>query len=152
MDIKGDFSVNAPVDVCFNYLNNAQNISKVIPGLVEADFLSDTKFESVVNQSVGMFKVKFKGTTELTETVQDKLIRTKTKGADVLTKTRMECDLDLEFASESADSTKISYILAVNLIGKLAVLGEVVVRVKAKELAADCVKAVTEVIMAAAKE
>ena len=152
MDIKGDFSVNAPAEVCFNYLNSVQNISKVIPGLEEATFLSDTSFDSVVVQSVGMFKVKFKGITTIVEAVPYTLIKTKTKGIDTLTKTRIECDLTLEIAPESADSTKFSYTLAVNLVGKLAVLGEVVVRVKAKELAKDCVKGVTDVIMATAKE
>ena len=151
MDIKGDFSVNAPAEVCFNYLNSVQNISKVIPGLEEATFLSDTSFDSVVLQSVGMFKVKFKGVTEIVEAVPHNLIRTKTKGADLLTKTRMECDLDLSFAPDGADNTTITYTLSVNLVGKLAVLGEVVVRVKAKELAKDCVKGVTDVIMSAAK-
>jgi carbon monoxide dehydrogenase subunit G len=72
------------------------------------------------------------------------LVRTVTKGLDTLTKTLMETGLELNLRTDSENSgvTLVDYAMTIRVVGKLAVLGEAVMRAKVRDISRQTITSV----------
>ena len=65
MELKDDIIINAPQDVVYAALNDADILKQCIPGCEELVKHSDTELEAKVVLKVGPVKAKFSGTVTL---------------------------------------------------------------------------------------
>jgi uncharacterized protein len=146
MEVKGTFSVSVPVDFCWSFLKDPRTFSQCVPGCEEILSMDEKSFECVVVQKVGIFKVRFQGTTTVVEAEAQPvhLVRTVTKGTDTRTKTLMETGLALNMRADPENSgvTLVDYALTIRVVGKLAVLGEAVMRAKIKDVSRQTITSV----------
>ena len=144
MEVRGTFSVSVPVDFCWSFLKDPRTFSQCVPGCEEILSMDEHSFECIVVQKVGIFKVRFQGTTTVVEAQPVHLVRTVTKGLDTLTKTLMETGLELNLRTDSENSgvTLVDYAMTLRVVGKLAVLGEAVMRAKARDISRQTITSV----------
>ena len=66
MNVSGEFTVNAPRNVVFNTLRDAQSFVRFVDGVHELKELDPTHYEAVFETKVAYMKFRFNVTVEVT--------------------------------------------------------------------------------------
>lgn len=134
MELKDDIIINAPQDVVYAALNDADILKQCIPGCEELVKHSDTELEAKVVLKVGPVKAKFSGTVTLSPDAPParfSLTGAGNGGAAGYAKGGAEVHLEAH-----PDGTLLRYTAKAEIGGKLAQLGSRLVQGTAKKLAA----------------
>src|SRR5207244_13585789 len=67
MTMTGEVELNAPREVVWAKLNDAEVLKVCIPGCEQLDKLSDTEFQAIAVTKIGPVKAKWKGKVHLTD-------------------------------------------------------------------------------------
>src|SRR6266436_8572502 len=67
MTMTGEVELNAPREVVWAKLNDAEVLKVCIPGCEQLDKLSDTEFQAIAVTNIGPVKTKWKGKVHLTD-------------------------------------------------------------------------------------
>ena len=65
MEMTGEYKIDAPRDVVWAALNDADVLRACIPGCEELEMTSPTEMQATVVQKIGPVKAKFKGQVRL---------------------------------------------------------------------------------------
>jgi len=134
MELKDDIIINAPQDVVYAALNDADILKQCIPGCEELVKHSDTELEAKVVLKVGPVKAKFSGTVTLSPDAPParfSLTGAGNGGAAGYAKGGAEVQLEAH-----PEGTLLRYTAKAEIGGKLAQLGSRLIQGTAKKLAA----------------
>lgn len=114
--IKKSITINAPVEKVFEYIKDVKTIPEWMPSMVEVYDSTGTNVGDTYKWKYKMAGIIFKGETEVTEQVPNKMSRTKSKGGIIS---------DFLFLFEPKDGgtqleLTIDYTIPVPVLGKLA--------------------------------
>lgn len=133
MDLKDEIVINAPRDVVYAALNDAEVLRACIPGCEELEKHSDTELEAKVVLKIGPVKAKFKGDVTLSPDNPPERFSLKGEGnGGAAGFAKGGADVVLE---EHEDGTLLRYDAHADIGGKLAQLGSRLVQGTAKKLA-----------------
>jgi carbon monoxide dehydrogenase subunit G len=92
-------------------------------------------------EKVGPFKVEFPTTIEVLERAELSHIKAQASGADNKIGSRMKIDLDVNLR-EQDNTTVVSFVAGVDILGKLAALGHGIIKRKADQVLDEFAQAV----------
>ena len=133
MNVSGEFTVNAPRDVVFKTLRDAQSFVRFVDGVHDLKELDPTHYEAVFETKVAYMKFRFNVTVEVTRIDEPSRIEAKIEGTPLGIVGRLTAT-SITTLAEDGDETKVVYSVESTLAGKLGSIGQPVLRAKAKDM------------------
>lgn len=133
MNASGEFTVNAPRDVVFRTLRQANSFVRFVDGVHYLKEIDPTHYEAVFETKVAYLKFKFNVTVEVTRTEEPSEIEAKIEGTPLGVVGRLTAK-SITRLEDAGSETKINYSVKSTLTGKLGSIGQPVLRSKAKAM------------------
>jgi uncharacterized protein len=133
MNASGEFTVNAPRDVVFRTLRQANWFVRFVDGVHDLKEIDPTHYEAVFETKVAYLKFKFNVTVEVTRTEEPSEIEAKIEGTPLGVVGRLTAK-SITRLEDAGSETKINYSVESTLTGKLGSIGQPVLRSKAKAM------------------
>jgi carbon monoxide dehydrogenase subunit G len=133
MNVTGEFTVNAPRDVVFKTLRDAQSFVRFVDGVQDLKEIDPTHYEAVFETRVAYLKFKFNVTVEVTNVEEPSVIEAKIEGTPLGVVGRLTAKSITRLEDAGAE-TKVTYSVESTLAGKLGSIGAPVLRSKAKDM------------------
>lgn len=133
MNASGEFTVNAPRDVVFRTLRQANSFVRFLDGVHDLKEIDPTHYEAVFETKVAYLKFKFNVTVEVTRTEEPSEIEAKIEGTPLGVVGRLTAK-SITRLEDAGSKTKINYSVGSTLTGKLGSIGQPVLRSKAKAM------------------
>jgi carbon monoxide dehydrogenase subunit G len=133
MNVTGEFTVNAPRDVVFKTLRDANSFVRFVDGVSDLKEVDSTHYEAVFETRVAYLKFKFNVTVEVTRAEEPSQIEAKIEGNPLGVVGRLTAK-SITRLEDAGSETKVSYSVESTLAGKLGSIGQPVLRSKAKDM------------------
>ncbi len=133
MDITGQYRIEAPRDVVWAALNDAEVLKRCIPGCKELEQKSPTEMTAKVTLKIGPISATFNGNVTLEDLDPPNgytIVGQGQGGAAGFAKGRAAVTL-----TEAGDATDLAYTAKAEVGGKLATLGGRLIQATSKKLA-----------------
>lgn len=144
MELSDEITINAPKDVVYAALNDAEILQRCIPGCEELIKHSDTDLEAKVLLKVGPVKARFGGQVTLdTAGAPDAFSLSGQGNGGTAGHAKGGADVTLE---SDGDQTILRYEAKAEIGGKLAQLGSRLIQSTSKKLAAKFFKSFADVM------
>lgn len=139
MIIEGGFKAKAPIDKLFDFFMKPGELMTCVPGMESVNVIDANTFETVMKQRVGIISVKMKLKMKYTKSERPGHIEAEGEGEDVtkLGHVKMKIAADLK---EEGGEVDVAYRVDVNMVGKLAMFGDRVMKSKAKDVEREFTK------------
>jgi uncharacterized protein len=134
MVIEGVFTLSAPIGDIFDFLLKPETILTCLPGAESVELKDDSTYECVVKQKVGPIKVKMKLLNQLTKVDRPNRIELEGRGLEMSKLGHLKQTAVVDLKEVSPGQVAVSYESHVDLVGKLAMFGDRIMRAKAKEV------------------
>jgi carbon monoxide dehydrogenase subunit G len=144
MIIEGKFSIKAPIATLWDTLLDPETLRSCIPGAERIERLDEKTYDCVVKQKVGPISVRFKFKNTLSEVNPPKHVVMEGEGEDIGKAGRFTQRTTIDLREMEGDDVEISYKCNANIVGKLAMFGDRILKAKAKKLEADFTAALKE--------
>jgi carbon monoxide dehydrogenase subunit G len=131
MNFDGTIRLDAPAPRVWETLLDVNQVSRCIPGLVNAAQLDERTFEGTIEAVVGPISGRFTFRACITDSAAPSQLAARIEGTDSVTKSTVSGDTTVTLTSVDAWHTELSYRSVVNVRGRLAILGELVLRATA---------------------
>ena len=144
MELADEIKIEAPKEVVYAALNNADVLKKCIPGCEELIKHSDTELEAKVVLKVGPVKARFSGNVTLnTDGAPDAFSLQGQGNGGAAGHAKGGADVTL---IEEAGTTTLKYVAKAEIGGKLAQLGSRLIQGTAKKLASKFFQSFADVL------
>jgi carbon monoxide dehydrogenase subunit G len=134
MIIEGKFTLKAPIQKVWDFLLAPDTLASCIPGAEKMEKIDDKTWEGVVKQKVGPISVKLKFTQTLTEIEPPKHVKAVGRGADVTKAGTFSQETIVDLTEISKGEVEVAYRSNVNIVGRLAIFGERIMRAKVNKV------------------
>ena len=130
-------TIDALQERVWDFLMDPERLAGCIPGCQEVQAIDDTTFKVRIKVKVGPFSTTQTATMRLTEMDPPHHLVAEGQGDDprMASKVVMKTRLDLSPLDDG--KTRLDYTIDVKLLGRLGMLGEAVMRAKAREMSAQ---------------
>ena len=131
MKLTGTIVINAPIDRCWALVRNPVALAACVPGIRDVHAIDERTFEGSITASVGPLDGDFTFTAVITRMEPPSSIDVEVTGLDSVTKSRLETTVTATLAEDPPGTTTLAYRAEVRVKGRLAILGEMVLRATA---------------------
>jgi carbon monoxide dehydrogenase subunit G len=131
MRLAGKLEAGVPRDRVWAFLMDLDQFSGCIPGLESIAPVDDSTFDGVIGAKVGPIAGAFKFRASITDRQEPDRMVVAVDGAESTTGSKLGATITLALARLEERKTSLSYQADVALSGKLAILGEMVIRATA---------------------
>ena len=144
MIIEGRITLNAPIDKLFDFMLKPETIMTCLPGAESVKLLDETTYECVVKQKVGPISVKLKFVNRLTKVERPIHIEIEGEGEDITKLGHFKQTSAVNLKEVSPGRVEITYKSDVNIVGKLAMFGDRVMKAKSRQVEEEFTNALRE--------
>jgi len=144
MRLEGKFMIRAPIQKLWDTLWEIETLRACIPGTEKIDRLDENTYDCVIKQKVGPISVRFKFKTFLTKVETPTHIEMRGEGEDIGKAGRLTQRTSIDLKENENGEVEVSYKCDANIIGKLAMFGDRILRAKAKKIEAEFTEALRE--------
>ncbi len=148
MQIEGKIMLKAPVQKLWNSILEPDILAACVPGVESLKVTGDKVYEGVIKQKVGPFSVKLKGVITWVEFNPTSHLKGTVKGEALGGMGTIMGEMIIDFKEIQKDEVELSYNMNVNIVGKLSVLGDRMMRAKAKSMEEEMTKNFQEKLVA----
>ena len=131
MIFEGKMNLNVPAEKAWDFLIDINKFSACLPGIDEVRQIDDKTFEGVLAAAVGPISGKFSFRSTILESHPPEQMLVRTEGTDSVTKSIVNADMTVDLKSTASDKTEMQYKADVKIKGRLAILGDMVMRATA---------------------
>ena len=131
MIFEGKIDLDVPANRAWDFLIDINKFSTCLPGIEEVKQIDDKTFEGVLAAAVGPISGKFSFRSTIVESRPPDQMVVRTEGTDSVTKSTVNADMTVDLRNVSADKTEMKYRADVKIKGRLAILGDMVLRATA---------------------
>jgi carbon monoxide dehydrogenase subunit G len=131
------FTVQAPVEKVWAFLRDPERVGQCIPGTERIDVIDDRHYHVVAGAKVSLLSVSFAMNVTVTEIEEPLRLVSVAEGMDARIKERVKLSSALTLEPRGPAATDVTYTIDLTVFGKLASLGFGVIKVKARQMAAD---------------
>ncbi len=144
MQFQKDVEIHAPREKVWNFIWDVDRFISCLPGCKDAKTIEEGKrYSATMVEKVGPFKVEFPTIIEVLEKEELTRIKAQASGADNKIGSRMKVELDVNLKGEG-ESTSLSFVAGVDIVGKLAALGHGIIKRKADQVLDEFTQAVKQ--------
>jgi len=140
MNFEGSVTIEAPASDVWTCLLDVNCFSGCLPGVEEVRKIDDSTFSGAMTASVGPMSGKFFFEAHIVESNPPKGLSANVEGIDSVTKSRLNATMAMTLESLSPARTELSYRATVSVQGRLAILGDMVLRATATLLLEEFTK------------
>jgi carbon monoxide dehydrogenase subunit G len=131
MIFEGKVELDVPVNKAWDFLIDINKFSACLPGIEEVKQIDDKTFEGVLAAAVGPISGKFSFRSTILESRPPEQMLVRTEGTDSVTKSTVNADMRVDLRAVAENETEMAYRANVNIKGRLAILGDMVLRATA---------------------
>jgi len=151
MIIEGKFTLKAPIQLLWDTLLDPETLRSCIPGAEKIERLDEKTYDCVIKQKVGPIAVRFKFLNTLSKIEPPNHVEMEGEGEDIGKAGRFTQRTTIDFKKNEGGEVEISYQCNANIVGKLAMFGDRILKAKAKKLEADFTSALKEKLKSVVK-
>lgn len=144
MLMEGKFSLKAPIKKIWDTLLEPKTLLSCIPGAEKIERIDEKTYDCVVKQKVGPISVKFKFKSIITKMESPKHIEIEGEGEDIGKAGHFVQKSIVDLKEISLSEVEVSYKTDVNIVGKLAMFGDRIMKAKAKKVEEEFTLALQE--------
>ncbi len=144
MELEGKFTVKAPIEKLWDFLLKPETLAACIPGAESIQKVDDKTYDCVIKQKVGPISVKFKFKTWITKEERPHHIEFEGEGDDIKKAGHFVQKSSIDFKDLGNGEVEVSYKTQVNMVGKLAMFGDRILKAKAKKVEREFTKNLQE--------
>jgi carbon monoxide dehydrogenase subunit G len=134
MLMEGKFTLKAPIQKIWETLLEPETLLSCIPGAEKIERLDEKTYDCVVKQKVGPISVKFKFKSILTKLEPPAHIEIEGEGDDIAKAGHFVQKSVVDLREIAPNEVEVSYRSDVNIVGKLAMFGDRIMKAKAKKV------------------
>lgn len=131
MIFDGKIDLDVPADEVWDFLIDINKFSACLPGIEEVKQLDDKTFEGALGAAVGPISGKFNFRATIVESRPPEQMVVRTEGTDSVTKSVLNADMTVDLRKLADNKTQMDYKADVRIKGRLAILGDMVLRATA---------------------
>jgi carbon monoxide dehydrogenase subunit G len=131
MIFDGKIDLDVPVEQAWGFLIDINKFSACLPGIEEVKQIDDKTFEGALVAAVGPISGKFTFRATIVESQPPDQMVVRTEGTDSVTKSTVNTDMTVDLRKLAEDKTQMEYRADVKIKGRLAILGDMVLRATA---------------------
>ena len=131
MIFNGKIDLNIPSQKAWDFLIDVDKFSTCLPGIDSITQIDDKTFDGVISATVGPISGKFSFRSTIVESHPPQQMVVRTEGMDSVTKSTVSADMTMDLLSAAVDKTELNYRADVVIKGRLAILGDMVLRATA---------------------
>lgn len=144
MIIEGRFTLKAPIQMLWDTLMDPETLRSCVPGAEKIERIDEKTYDCVVKQKVGPISVRFKFKNILSKLEPPYHVEMEGEGEDIGKAGRIRQRTSIDFKENEGNEVEISYRCNANIVGKLAMFGDRILKAKAKKLEAEFTRALRE--------
>ena len=131
MNFEGKIDLEVCIEDAWDFLVDINKFSTCLPGIQEVKQIDDTTFEGTLAATVGPISGTFHFRSTILESQPPEKMVVRTEGTDSVTKSKVNAHMMLNLCRASVDSTELIYKADVDIDGRLAILGDMILRATA---------------------
>jgi uncharacterized protein len=131
MIFDGKIDLDVPVQKAWEFLIDINKFSTCLPGIDEVKQIDDKTFDGIISATVGLISGKFSFRSTIVESRPPEQMVVRTEGTDSVTKSTVNADMTVDLHSISDAKSQMDYQADVKIKGRLAILGDMVLRATA---------------------
>jgi carbon monoxide dehydrogenase subunit G len=144
MLMEGKFTLKAPIQKIWTTLLEPETLLSCIPGAEKIERVDEKTYDCVVKQKVGPISVKFKFKSILTKIEPPVHIEVEGEGEDIAKAGHFVQKSVVDLREITPNEVEVSYKSDVNIVGKLAMFGDRIMKAKAKKVEEEFTLALQE--------
>jgi carbon monoxide dehydrogenase subunit G len=131
MIFDGKIDLGVPVQKAWDFLIDINKFSTCLPGIDEIKQIDDKTFDGIISATVGPISGKFSFRSTIVESRPPDQMVVRTEGSDSVTKSTVNADMTVDLRGISENKTEMDYRADIKIKGRLAILGDMVLRATA---------------------
>ncbi|HEX9145637.1 MAG TPA: SRPBCC domain-containing protein [Candidatus Binatia bacterium] len=131
MIFDGKIDLDVPTEKAWDFLIDINKFSTCLPGIDEIKQVDDKTFDGMISATVGPISGKFSFRSTIIESRPPEQMVVRTEGTDSVTKSTVNADMTMNLVRAADDKTEMNYRADVQIKGRLAILGDMVLRATA---------------------
>lgn len=128
MIFEGTISVEHPRDKVWDFVLDIQKFSSCMPGLDSIDQIDDSTFDGVITAKVGPMSGHFNFRSSIVNSNPKESLTVSIDGKDSVTGSSIVASVDARMAEPQKNRTNLDYKAQVEIKGRLAILGDMIIR------------------------
>ena len=137
MILEGKLLLTAPIQKLWDCLLEPETLQACIPGADKIERLDEKTYDCQIKQKVGPISVRFKFKTFLTKMEPHNHIEMQGEGEDIGKAGRFSQKTNIDLRETEDGQVEISYRCDAQIVGRLAMFGDRIMRAKAKTVEAE---------------
>lgn len=137
MKLDGRIEIAAPPRAVWDLVVDPVSLAACVPGVRDVRQVDDQTFTGSITAAVGPIEGDFSFTSVLVRAVFPDDLEIQVEGTDSVTKSRLEAHLQVSLSEPATGATVLAYRATVNVKGRLAILGEMILRATASLMIAQ---------------
>ncbi|HZT07746.1 MAG TPA: SRPBCC domain-containing protein [Chloroflexota bacterium] len=131
MNFEDSIAIDAPVHDLWDFLLDVDRSAACVPGVDEVRLVDDQTFDGVIAARVGPIEGKFSFRAHIIDSTPPTELTAIVTGTDSVTKSQLDVQMGMNLVADSPSSTTLRYRATVDVRGRLAILGDMVLRATA---------------------
>ncbi|MBA7497021.1 hypothetical protein ES702_07630 [subsurface metagenome] len=144
MILEGNFTIKAPIQELWDTMLKPETLRACIPGAEKIEQIDEKTYDCIVKQKVGPISVRFKFKIVLTKVDAPTHAEMEGEGEDIGKAGRFVQRTNIDLKEIEGGEVEVSYRCDANIVGKLAMFGDRILRAKAKKLEKEFTEALRE--------
>jgi carbon monoxide dehydrogenase subunit G len=140
MKLDGTIAIAAPAADVWALIINPISLSGCMPGVQDIRQIDERTFDGTISASVGPIDGNFAFRSVMTRAVFPDDLVVAVEGTDSVTKSRLLMDVVVALAESGPGATDLTYHAEVRVKGRLAILGEMMLRATAGMMIGEVTK------------
>lgn len=137
MKLDGRIEIAAPPRAVWDLVVDPVSLAACVPGVRDVRQVDDQTFAGSITAAVGPIEGDFSFTSVLARAVFPDDLEIQVQGTDSVTKSRLEANVQVSLSEFTTSATVLTYRATVNVKGRLAILGEMILRATASLMIAQ---------------
>ena len=140
MKLDGRIEIAAPAREVWDLIIDPVSLAACVPGVQDVSRVDERTFRGTITASVGPMEGRFAFMSRVERDVFPTDLQVETTGTDSITNSPLRASVAAWLESTAPDQTVLGYRATVMVGGRLAILGEMMLRATAGMLIAELVK------------
>ena len=128
MNYKGKVEINAAAADVWEFVLDVDKFASCMPGVEDLVRVDDRTFTGKMRAKVGPISGEFAFQAQIVDSEAPVRLTAHVEGTDSLTNSTMTSDITMNLAAAGEDKTEREYQATVNVEGRLAIIGDMVLR------------------------
>ena len=144
MIFEGKIALNVPPEKAWDFLMDIDRFSSCLPGMERVAQIDARSFEGVMGATVGPISGKFSFRSTIVESRPPEEFVVRTDGTDSVTNSAMSVDMKVRLTEPAPNRTELGYHAQVEIKGRLAILGDMILRATAVVMLEEFIRRLRE--------